>query len=258
MSAEHARCHFGMRCRPGNQDVDDAIDHLPAQHCRARNVRIHVESDRLASAGGVEMRKRLHGTAPVGRPCALVVRYDHRHLAAASGGEGLVERVEDLLVFVADMGRVHAARFTGNAREQHEFIDVGRGAGRIEHAGTKACRARFHAFAQQFDHPRLLGAGGGTVWIVHRRHAQRRMSDQRCHVDRRSRLPHSFNVRGHRRIDVLVIAKQVEWRRRVRVYQRRQADAAIADDDGGHALADLRQHLAAPPIRSGRRAYAHR
>ena len=37
--------------------------------------------------------------------------------------------------------------------------------------------------------------------------------------------------------------QQVERRRRVGMHQRRQADAAIADDDGGDALADLRQHL---------------
>jgi hypothetical protein len=49
---------------------------------------------------------------------------------------------------------------------------------------------------------------------------------------------------GHRRIDVLVgSAQQVQGRRHARAHQRRQADAAIADDDGGDALADLRQHV---------------
>ena len=67
-------------------------------------------------------------------------------------------------------------------------FDVGGGAGRVEHAGAQARRARVHAFAQQLDHPRLLGRRRGTVWIVHRRYAQRRMADQRRDVDRGPRL----------------------------------------------------------------------
>ena len=93
----------------------------------------------------------------------------------------------------------------GDAGEQRELVDIGGGAGRIEDAGRQADRARVHAFAQQLDHPRLLGAGRRAVRIVHRRHPQRRMADQRRDVDRGLRASDRRDIGGHRRIDVLVV-----------------------------------------------------
>ena len=155
-------------------------------------------------ARGVDVRERLHGAAPVPRPGAFVMRDDHRHTAPPTGGERLVERVDDLVGLVADMRRVYAAGVAGDAGEQRELIDVGGGAGRVEHAGAQAGRARGHALAQQLDHPRLLGRRGATVRIVHRRHPQRRVADQRRDVDRGPRRFDRRDIRGHRRMDVLV------------------------------------------------------
>ena len=171
------------------------------------------------------------------------MRDDHRHAAAPSGRERLVERFDHLVGLVADMRRVYAARLAGNLREQRELVDVGGGSRRIEHAGAQPRRTGIHAFAQQLDHPRLLRRRRGPVRIVHRRHAQRRMADQRRDVDRGPGPFHRCDIRRHRRVHVLVAAQQVERRRRVLMHERREADAAIADDDGGDALTDLRQHL---------------
>ena len=142
------------------------------------------------------------------------------------------------------MRRVHAAGITGNSREQRELVDIGRGAGRIEHAGAQPRRARVQAFAQELGHPGLFGRRGATIRIVHRRHPQRRVADQCRDVDRGPRRADRCDIGCHGRIDVFVAAaQQVEWRRHVAMHQRCQADAAIADDDRGDALTDLRQHL---------------
>ena len=220
-----------------------AIDQIRAQDGRAGDVGVGIESDRLPRSRRVDVGQRLHRAAPVLRPGALVMRDDHRHVAAPRGRECLVERGEDVVHLVADVRRVDAAGVTGDAGEQGKLIDIGGGAGRVEHAGRQADRTRVHAFAQQLDHPRLLGAGRRAVRIVHRCHPQRRMADQRRDVDRGLRAPDGRNIGGHRRIDVLVIAaKQVQRRRHVGVHERREADAAIAHDDRGHPLRDLRQH----------------
>ena len=77
-------------------------------------------------------------------------------------------------------------------------------------------------------------AGDGGVIVV----------DGRYQCVQRVVVMHRFDIRGHCRIEVLVLAaQQVERGRHVGMYQRRQADAAVADDDGSDALTDLRQHL---------------
>ena len=240
---EHAPSHLRMRRRPRHHDVDNAVDHLLAQNGRARDVRIHIERDWLLRPCGVDVGERLDAAAPVSRPRAFVMRNDHRQVAPTTGGERLVERVDHLVGLVADMRGVYAPRVAGDAREQRKLFDVGRRAGRIEHAGAQARRACVHAFAQQLDHPRLLGRRGRTVRIVHRRHPQGRVTDQRRDVDGGPRRAERSDIGGHRRIDVLVAAQQVERRRHVGMHERRQTDAAITDDDGGDALADLGQHL---------------
>jgi len=53
-----------------------------------------------------------------------------------------------------------------------------------------------------------------------------------------------FRIRPHAGMHVLArAAEQVERRRHAAPHERREADAAIADDDGGDALADLGDHL---------------
>ena len=116
-----------------------------------------------ALARSVEVRERLHGPTPVLRPRAFVMRNHHRHLAAPPGCESLVERIQHLFVLIPDMRRIYATGVAGDAREQRELIDVGGCTCRVEHTGAQAGRACIHAFAQQFDHPRLLGARRGTV-----------------------------------------------------------------------------------------------
>ena len=70
------------------------------------------------------------------------------------------------------------------------------------------------------------------------------MADQRGDVDRRLRPVDGLGIRGHRGVDILVAAAQQRQRwRRIRVHERRETDAAVADDDRRHALADLGQHL---------------
>ena len=78
--------------------------------------------------------ERLHGAAPVPRPGAFVMRDDHRHAAAPPGGERLVERVDDL----SDSSRICVV-YTPPASpatraSSDELVDVGGGAGRVEHA----------------------------------------------------------------------------------------------------------------------------
>ena len=142
------------------------------------------------------------------------------------------------------MRRVDAARGAGDAGEERQLVDVGGGAGGIEHAGAQSGGTGRESLAQQLAHPRLFGRRRRAIGIVHGRDPQGRVPDQRDDVDRRPRRIDRRDIGGHRRIDVLVgSAEQVQRRRNVRVHQRRQADAAVADDDGGDALADLRQHV---------------
>ena len=66
-AGERARRHFRVRRRPGDEDVDDAVDHFAAQHRRAGDVRIAVQPDRLVSARGIDVRP---ASRPSGPSCA--------------------------------------------------------------------------------------------------------------------------------------------------------------------------------------------
>ena len=71
------------------------------------------------------------------------------------------------------------------------------------------------------------------------------MADQRGDVDGRHGFGDRPGVVGEARELVgLLAAEQVQRRRRIAVEgDRREADAAVAGDDRGDALADLRQHV---------------
>ena len=71
------------------------------------------------------------------------------------------------------------------------------------------------------------------------------MADERGDIDRGHGVGDRLGVVGEaRELIRLFAAEQVHRRRRVAVEGHRgEADPAIAGDDGGHALADLRQHV---------------
>src|SRR5439155_7544757 len=73
--------------------------------------------------------------------------------------------------------------------------------------------------------------------------AQGRVTDQRGDVDRRLRRIHRTGVSGETVEAERVAAEQVQRRLRRARAQRRQRDAAVADDHGGDALRDLGQAL---------------
>ncbi len=95
-------------------------------------------------------------------------------------------------------------------------------------------------------HPRRSrAASAGRSSARHRPDAQRRMADEAGGVDRRRRAVERGEIIGKAAIAVIGgVADQVERRRRRMVdRQRRQADPAIAGDDGRHPLARLCRHL---------------
>ena len=91
-------------------------------------------------------------------PGALVMRDDQRDAAAPGGRESLVERIQDLVHLLADVRRVDTARGAGDAGQQRQLVDVGGGAGGVEHAGAQPGRTAASP-SRSSSHIRACSAG---------------------------------------------------------------------------------------------------
>ena len=175
---------------------------------------------------------------------AFVMRDDHGNRRFAADPKRLFERVGDAIAFVAHVRAVHGA---GRGQSSGEFDHLfGWCTDRrciIEpraHARRPGIESGFQALA----HERPLGGAGWAAHVRHRANPQRRVADQADGVDRRGVAIERAEVGGEageesRRVP----AQEVERRRWPAVARERcEADAAIAGDDRGHALADLGRH----------------
>ena len=115
---------------------------------------------------------------------------------------------------------------------------------RIVQPGRQADRALLQRLLERAPHGGDFLAVGGTVEPRHRADAQRRMSDLADGVER-GRVAvqrRQISVEAGKKL-LRLAADDVQRRRRIALNgERREADAAIAGDDGGDALADLAFH----------------
>ena len=234
---------LGVRVRPGDTDVDHAVDQVLAQHRRAGGVRVDVHRHTLPRRQCFDQRQRLTCAAPLRGSGALVVRDHQRHAGRPRGVRSLVQRFDDGLHLAAQVRGVDAAVAGHHLRQRQHFRGRRGKSGFVEQARRQADGPVVQTLVQQRGHTRQLFGAGRTVEPAHRRHTQRGVADQCSDVDRRARGRQRSPVVGHAGVAERLRAEQVQRRWRGIGEQRRQRDAAVAGDHRRHALRDLGQHL---------------
>ena len=143
------------------------------------------------------------------------------------------------------MGDVDAAGGAQSLGDGDHLLGRGWGVWRVVQPGGEAGRAFGQAFGQAGAHPLGFLVGRSTVHLaVQRLDPERHVADQRDCVHRAgiARQPVRVFAEAAEGPPALV-AQQVQRRDRAPGHaDGGQADAAIADDDGGDALADLAPH----------------
>ncbi len=142
------------------------------------------------------------------------------------------------------MGRVDRARRPQQRGEAQDLAGRG-GHGRlVREAGRHADRPRVERFGEAVTHDRDLVVGRGPVDAVHRTEPQRRVAAQHRGIRGGGRRVQPVEEIVHAR-ELEARADEVERRQRPLAGQcvGRKADTAIADDDRGHALAGLVEHV---------------
>jgi len=94
------------------------------------------------------------------------MRKNYRQSRGFTRIAGFRQRVENTVVFVADMRGINAAVPRGHPRQCDYFTVGSDSRGRVEQAGTHPERPRPHPFFQQLTHPRDVAGARGTVHIV--------------------------------------------------------------------------------------------
>ncbi len=244
MSARSRPETSGCGGRPGEHDAHVVARFLGVQHRRTCCVGIGVEADGLALRCGRDQRQCLPGAAVVFRQRAFVVRDDDGDIGAARGLEGLLQGFDHAVVFIAHMRGVDAALGRDDLRQRHDLIGIGTAVDRIKQAGREADGPGVEAVAQQHAHAVDLAGRGPAGNVAHRGDAQGAVADQRSDIDRRTGRIDLGGIVGEGAVSkALRRAEQIErWRRRFFQLDRCAADPAIANDDRGDALGDLRPH----------------
>jgi hypothetical protein len=204
-----------------------------------------VDELRLVRAGVAERGEHLGAAAPVRRPRAFQVRDHDRHARMAADAVRLVHRVENRVELGTHVRRVDRARGGKRLGKRHHFLGRRTECGAVCESGTQPERAVRERVLELCAHRGYFVRRRGAVEPVHVVAAQRGMADQRRDVDRGLRGIDRLHVVRETRIrEGVALAEQVHRIGRIAVERhRRRADPAVADDDGRHALRDLRQHL---------------
>ena len=141
------------------------------------------------------------------------------------------------------MARIDAAVARDDACECRDFRCRCREGRFVEQPRRQPEGAVSHRGLEQLAHVCQLLRRGGARELGHRGEAQGGVADQRGHVDGRLRRIHRARIGGETVEAERIAAEQVQRRLRRARAQRRQRDAAVADDHGGDALRDLGQAL---------------
>ena len=178
------------------------------------------------------------------------------HPGPARELDRLLDRIEDGVGFVAQMGEVAGAPALEHTAEGDELLPLGIGAGRGEQPGRHAERAGGERLFEQGRHPGELVRLGRAVLHPHGHQAERVVPDQHRPVDRgRGIGSHVIGEAGLREVEPRRARAQILPQRLRLAGQRRRAGiAAMADDLGGHPLADLalrQRHQRERPVRMG-------
>ena len=233
------------RLRPGDQDARCVFQTFGAQDRRGGDIGIGVETDFLLLDCRGDFRQGFGGTSEIAHPGRLVVRDDDRHLRRLADMKALVEAVEHMLGLVTHMRRVDGAGRPQQLGERLDLLGRRMRGRRIVEPGRQADRPGAERFDKALLHAGDLVGAGRPVELGHRAGAQRGMADQRGGVDDRWRAVERVEIIDESGIGVIGdVAEQVErWRGWVLEGQRREADAAIAGNDGGDPLARLCRHI---------------
>ncbi len=163
----------------------------------AGDVGVHVGGDvETGGAGGLDAADHFLHPPPVGAAGDLEVPHLDRDLRLARDGEGLVERLADLLRLAADVARVEAVVARGHFRQRDQLRRLGEAARLVDEAGRDAERALLHRSLDQRLHPgQLLFVG---LHVLHPQHgaAHLRRADQHRLVDAGPRSSQPAEVAG--------------------------------------------------------------
>ncbi len=234
-----------MGLRRVDQDLDLAVAQVGIEHRRAGRVGIAVHTDRLGLRRAVDQGQGLGRTAPIVDSGTLMVRNDERRPCGARRGKRFLERLGNAVIFAANMGGINPA-VGGDGFGKRGKLQQIRGLGRrIVDAGTQASRPRAQGIGEQVLHGAALIGRGRAVEVAYTYFAQRGVTDQGGNIDRRPRRIYGLGIGGEAGIGKgLAVAQEVERLLDLaRETQRRDRKPAIADDDRGHALADLGGHV---------------
>ena len=173
------------------------------------------------------------------------MRDDERQRRVFGRGQKLAHRAQYPVIFVADVRTVDAAFRRDDARERTDLGVVGGDGGIVEQARAEAERARLHRGVEQPGHRRGFVRVRAATEVGDAAQPQRRMADERRDIHRRPGAIDRIGVGREVSIcELLRRAEQVEGLGDLVVKgEKRRRKAAIADDDGGDALADLGAHL---------------
>jgi hypothetical protein len=234
------RLHLGkiVALHPARQQI--------LQRIARRRIGILVAIDRDAGfAGAVQALEKLAGAAPIIEARELHMHDLHMNPRRAPDGDRLVERVEHRVRLVAQMGEIAPAFRLHDLRQRDHLVGGGKSAGRREKAGRETIRSRVERLGQKRRHCLEFLARGVAIGEAHDHQPQCVVADQRHDIGGSRRK--AVEVIGKALIDEAeprrarreVIAQQGRFARQ----HRRAGIAAMADDFGGDALADLALRL---------------
>ncbi len=163
------------------------------------------------------------------------------HAAGLGDVDRLRERLEYLVRFIAQMREIAGIVAFEHVAKRDHLWRFGVGAGRGEEAGREPERAGNEGILEQRDHGVELARGRRAALHAHDHQAQRIVADQHAGIDRgRGKAVEILRERRLLerqpwRAGTEVIAQQCDLARQ----GRRDREAAVADDLGGDALANL-------------------
>jgi hypothetical protein len=233
--------------------IQQAGDHLlgatlvsPLRHDgreagRGGEVRILVSRDIDALAPGIlHHHEAVDDPAPVPRVASLVVRDLHRQLRLAADLDRFGDRVEQAVGRVADVAHVDAVVAGDDLGQGDDLRRVGVGARRVDQAGGHAEGAGFHALGDQPLHRGQLVSSRLPAVVSHGTTADGPVADHRRDVEGRMAAVDRGHVVSHAAPGELEAAGEVGVHAFVApADQGSGGRTALADDFGGHALADL-------------------
>ena len=175
-----------------------------------------------------------------------MVRDLHRNAAGFADLDRLRDRVEQTVAFVAHVTRVETPDARHRAGERDEFLGRGVAAGFIDEAGRAADAPGRERVGERAAHAVELGRCRRAARVPHCIQANRAVADERRDVQARRLRVDGVEIVGvavppREHVDSIGLAENAEVG--ARDAERSRTEAAIADDVGRHALADLEVHL---------------